>query len=116
MEKAPETQAEVKEVALAENQVKLSDGRIVTLREATGSTEMIVAAYLGDQYTPDTAGSVILMCCLVVYSIEKINEEKAPTLRKFEDFRDLMDSFRKVDFNKIRSLYYKMNSDAEGNV
>lgn len=100
---------------LAENQVKLSDGRVITMREATGSDEMIVAGYLGDVYTADTSGSVILLNCLIAISIEKINDEKVSPLRGFEAFRDFMGSFKQKDWRKIRTLYYKINGDEEGN-
>jgi hypothetical protein len=101
-------------VTLADNQVKLSDGRIVELRELTGADEMIVSAELGKAFTPDAGGSVILQTCLLVKSIAAIDGQPVEKVKGFEGVRDFLKQFKSKDYNRIRMLYVSMNGEEEG--
>lgn len=106
-----------KEEKLAENQVKLSDGRIVEIRESTGADEIAVAAELGDIFGANGGGAVIFQSCLMAKSISKINGEPVEPLRGYEEYRNFLSLFRSKDWSKVRNLYQKLNGDDElGNV
>lgn len=106
-----------KEEALPENQVKLSDGRIVEMRESTGADEMAVAAELGDIFGANGGGAVIFQSCLMAKVISNINGEPVAPLRGYEEYRNFLSLFRSKDWTKIRILYQKLNGDDElGNV
>lgn len=97
---------------LADNQVKLSDGRIVELRELKGSDEMVVAAQLGDNFTPDGAGAVIFQSCLIAQTITKVGDANRPALRGFGAYRDYLSSFKGKDWNRIKKLFDVLNGDS----
>lgn len=101
---------------LADNQVKLSDGRVVEMREQLGNDEMIVAAQLGNVFTPDGAGAVIFQSCLIARTITSIDGVKPQPMRNYEAYRDFLAQFKGKDFNRIKKLYEKLNGDGEGNV
>lgn len=101
-------------VELADNQVKLSDGRIVDMRESTGADEMIVASELGDKFEANGSGGVIFMTCLIAKTISGIDGKPLPPLRGYAAYRDFAAQFKSKDWNKIRNLYQKLNGD-EGN-
>lgn len=106
-----------KQEKLAENQVKLSDGRIVEIRESTGADEMVVAAELGDTFGANGGGAVIFQSCLIAKTLSKINGEPVEPIRGFEGYRNFLSLFHSKDWNKIRNLYQKLNGDDEqGNV
>lgn len=105
-----------KEEELAENQVELSDGRIIEMRETTGADEMVVSAELGDTFATNGGGMVIFQSCLIAKSIDKIDNKPVPPMRDFSEYRDFMDLFRSKDWSKIRAVYLKLNDvDASGN-
>lgn len=98
------------------NQVKLSDGRIVEMRETIGCDEMVVAAQLGDTFEANGAGSVIFHTCLIAHTIVSIDGVKVVPMRNFEAVRDLLAGFKGRDYKKIAVLYNKLNNEgAEGN-
>lgn len=102
---------------LEENQVKLSDGRIIELREATGADEMIVSAELGDNFQANGGGVVIMQTCLIAKTVTKIDGNPIPPRRGFAEYRDFAGNFRSKDWNKIRNLYNILNGeDDKGNV
>lgn len=106
-----------KEEKLAENQVKLSDGRIVEMRESTGADEMAVSAELGDVITNSAGGMLIFQSCLIAKVVTKINGESVAPLRGYEEYRNFLSLFRSKDWGKVRILYNKLNGDDEqGNV
>ncbi|GIM47040.1 hypothetical protein DNHGIG_25890 [Collibacillus ludicampi] len=108
--------AQPEQQPLAENQVRLSDGRIVEMREAVGSDEMIVAGQLGDVFEANGAGGVIFQTCLIARTITKIDGQPVQNLRGYESVRDFLAGFKAKDWNKIRALYNKLNGDdAQGN-
>jgi hypothetical protein len=98
---------------LADNQVKLSDGRIIEIRETTGADEIVVAAELGDTFGANGGGAVIFQSCLMAKSISKIDGLPNKPIRDFGEYRDFLSSFRSKDWNKIRELYQKLNGDDE---
>lgn len=103
-----------KQEKLADNQVKLSDGRIVEIRESTGADEMVISGELGDTFEANGGGFLIMRSCLIAKSITSINGNPVPPMRGFEQYRDFAGSFKTKDWNKIRELYDRLNS--EGNV
>ena len=107
---------ETKQTELAFNQVRLSDGRIVELRELLGSDEMIVAGQLGDVFEANGSGAIIFQNCLIARTIVKVNEQPVQPLRKYEDVRDFLSGFKAKDYLKIKRLFDKVNGDSEGNL
>lgn len=98
---------------LTEYQVKLSDGRIVELREQKGSDEMVVAAQLGDNFTPDGAGAIIFQNCLIAQTVTKVGDQPRPPLRGFAAYRDFLAQFKGKDWNRIKKKYDELNGDLE---
>lgn len=99
---------------LADNQVRLSDGRILEMRELIGSDEMIVAGQLGDVFEPNGAGAVIFQTCLIARTITKVGDQEPPRFRSYEMVRDFLGNFKGKDYAKIKKLFEQLNSD-EGN-
>lgn len=109
-------QAELaKKEALADNQVKLSDGRIVEMRESTGADEMIVSAELGDNFQANGAGYTIMQSCLTAKTVTKIDGQPIPTIRGYAAYRDFTAGFKSKDWNRIKTLYNTLNGEDEGN-
>jgi hypothetical protein len=98
---------------LAVNQVQLSDGRIVEVREARGNDEMIVAAQLGETLGAGSGGFIVFQNCMVARCIDKIDGGKPLQLKNFANYRDLMGGFNKKDWNKIEKLYNSLNAEDE---
>lgn len=99
---------------LQENQVRLSDGRIVEMRELVGSDEMIVAGQLGDVFEPNGAGAVIFQTCLIARTITKVGGIDTPRFRNYEGVREFLSNFKGKDYAKIKKLFETLNGD-EGN-
>ncbi|MBL0386228.1 hypothetical protein JJB07_06125 [Tumebacillus sp. ITR2] len=100
---------------LAFNQVRLSDGRIVDMREMLGSDEMIVAGQLGDVFEANGSGAIIFQNCLIVRTISKIDGVDVPRLRNYEQVRDFLSNFKAKDYTRIKRLFETLNGDQEGN-
>lgn len=103
---------------LAENEVRLSDGRIVAIRELVGADEMIVAAQLGKVFTPDGGGAVVFQSCLIARSVESVDGKLVSPCKSYQDYRELLGSFKSKDYQKIKKTYEVVNgsgSDEEGN-
>ncbi|MDB5083315.1 MAG: hypothetical protein JWN30_201 [Bacilli bacterium] len=99
---------------IAHDEVKLSDSRVVKLRETIGNDEMIVASQLGDIFEPNMAGQVIFNSCLMVRTIVSIDGKPVESMRKYEEVRDFLASFKGKDWKKIAAKYKQLNED-EGN-
>lgn len=100
--------------SLAFDEVKLSDGRVLKLRESVGSDEMIVAAQLGDVFEVNGAGSVIFNTCLIARSIVSIDGKPIQSMRSYEEVRDFLGTVKGKDYKKIATLYRKLNNEDEG--
>ena len=100
------------------NQVKLSDGRVVTLRETTGSDEIAAAAMLGSHFTQDASGAALYTKALAhraIVDIDGVAVTKGPI--KFKDFNAFWKDIKTRDSGKLMVKYQEMNSDSdeEGN-
>lgn len=95
------------------NEVRLSDGRIIEMREATGADEMIVPAQLGKVFTSDGAGSIIYMNCLIIRTVVSIDGKPVEAMRSFEAYRDFMGNIKGKDLTRIKALYNKLNDDVD---
>lgn len=100
---------------LSFNQIRLSDGRLVEMREMLGSDEMIVAGQLGGVFEPNGAGAVIFQSCLIVRTIVSVDGVEPPRFRNYEGVRDFLAGFKGKDYSKIKKLFEKLNGDGEGN-
>jgi hypothetical protein len=98
---------------LAFNEVRLSDGRIVTIKELVGSDEMVVAAQLGKVFTPDGGGAIVYRSCLVARSIESIDGKPVSPCKSFQDYRDLSGQFKSKDYALIKNKYEELNGEGE---
>lgn len=100
---------------LKENQVGLSDGRIIEMREATGADELAVAGELGNAFQANGGGTVIYLTCLIVKTIISIDGKPVRPMHGYEAYREFAATFKSKDFTKIRNLYRKLSGDEEGN-
>jgi hypothetical protein len=77
---------------------------------------MIVAAQLGNVFTPDGGGAVVFQSCLIARSIESIDGKPVSNAKKFQDYRDLLSEFKSKDYAKIKKKYDVVNGEgSEGN-
>ncbi|EPZ47632.1 hypothetical protein [Alicyclobacillus acidoterrestris] len=97
---------------LMSNEIKLSDGRIVAMRESTGADDIAVARMLGDKVSLQGAGQTILMQANALKCIESIDNQPAPIMNNYETFVNLARQFKTKDMNKILLKYAEMNFEA----
>lgn len=100
--------------SLEYNEVQLKDGRIVKLREAKGSDNMIIAAELGPVLEPNAGSALILLDAQIAKTIVSIDNKPTEPLRNYEKYRDLLDMFSGRDWKRITAKYNEINGD-EGN-
>lgn len=103
------------EKGLAFDEVKLSDGRIVKLREGKGSDDFVIAAELGPVLAGNAGSAIILINAGIAKTIVSIDGKPVEPLRDFEKYRDLLDSFKSKDWSKISKKYNELNGDDEKN-
>jgi hypothetical protein len=99
--------------ALADDEVLLSDGRIVKMREGTGADEISVAQMLGDRVSLQGAGAQILIQANALKTIESIDGQNPPVLRTYNDFLAFARQFKTKDLNKITRKYAELNIEAD---
>lgn len=102
------------EKALAFDEVKLSDGRIVKMREQIGNDEMIVAGQIGNVFESNGSGYIIFQTCLIVRTIVSVDGIQPEKMRNYESVRDFLAGFKAKDFNRLKKLFDKLNGE-EGN-
>src|SRR5579875_1683739 len=87
VEDQPSVELEKKK-ELAFNEVRLSDGRVVEMRESTGADEMAVAAELGDVFQANGGGAIIYQSCLIAKTVKSIDGKPLPPMRGYSAYRD----------------------------
>jgi hypothetical protein len=97
---------------LADNEVRLSDGRIVVMREMTGGDEIAVAQMLGDKVSLQGAGAQVLAQANMLKSIESIDGKPAPILRTYNDILSFARQFKSKDMVKMLQKYAELNLEA----
>lgn len=96
------------------NQVELTDGRVVALRETTGSDEIAAGAMLGKHFTQDAAGIGMYTKALVHRSITDIDGKPLNTGPiKFADFRAFWAEIKTRDSQRLMKKYQELNGDDE---
>jgi hypothetical protein len=105
---------------LADNEVRLSDGRIVVMRETTAADEAVVAQMLGDKVSLQGAGIQVLTQANALKAIESIDGEPLKKedgsrnlFRTYNDFLSAARQFKSKDMNKIIRKYAEMNLEAD---
>lgn len=99
---------------LEPNQVALSDGRIVTLRETTGRDEIAASQMLGSHFTSDGAGQTLFTKAIVMRGIEDI-DGKSPYKKPvtFKGFLNFWDEFKTRDSLALMAKYSQVNGSGE---
>lgn len=97
----------------ADDEVKLSDGRIVKMRETTGADEAAVAQMLGDKISLQGAGAAILVQANALKAIESIDGQGPPIMRSYNDYLKFARQIKTKDFNRITMKYMAMNNEAD---
>jgi len=96
------------------NQVALSDGRVVTMRETTGADEMAASAMLGKHFTQDAAGINLYSKALAHRAITDVDGSplhNGPI--KFDGFRSFWGSTKTRDGQRILKKYTDLNGDPD---
>lgn len=102
-----------KQEQLADNEVRLSDGRLVVMRETTGADDAAVAKMLGDNVSLQGAGAAILVQATALKAVVSIDGQDAPILASYKNFLAFSSKFKSKDLRKIQVKYMQMNSEAD---
>ncbi len=105
---------------LESNEVVLSTGSKVIMKESTGVDEIMVAQMLGDKVNLQGAGAQILMQANTLKCIESVDGQplKKPDgatnfLRTYNDFLAAARLFKTKDLNRLMRKYAEMNLEAD---
>lgn len=94
--------------------VKLSDGRVVTVRELTGADEMLSIRLMGKEMSLDQkeVGAAVMtqQNVLVCLSVFKIDGEPCKTPNSLEAVMQTLTQYKLSDWNKIRGAFNDLNA------
>ncbi|MCF8566913.1 hypothetical protein LLE49_19525 [Alicyclobacillus tolerans] len=99
-------------VEVADDEVKLSDGRIVKMRETTGADDAAVAQMLGDKISLQGAGGAVFVQANALKAVVSVDGVPAPIMQNYRDFIKFSRTFKTRDMNRIASKYAQMNLEA----
>lgn len=97
-------------------EVKLSDGRVVVMRELTGLDEIQMDKILaGDkQATSSTMALGLAMARLAtLYSIVSIDGKEVGAIHNMTEATKLAMEFRKRDLDKLAKVFQELNGDPD---
>ena len=97
------------EPEIGDDEVKLSDGRLVKMRETTGADEAAVVQLLGDHISLKGAGSQILIQADALKSIASIDGQNPPIMRSYNDYLKFAREFKTKDLQRITKKYVELN-------
>ena len=103
------------EQQLGDDEIRLSDGRVVKMRETTGADETAVAQILGGKVSLQGAGSVVLVQANALKAIVSIGGQKPPVMNSYNAYLKFASSFKTRDLNRIKMKYADMNLEADEN-
>jgi hypothetical protein len=96
------------------NQIKLSDGRIATMKETNGRDEIAASQMLGTKFTADGAGQTMFTKALVMRAVDNIDGKPAWNGQlKLNDFMNFWGSISTKDGGKLMKKYQQMNGDED---
>lgn len=98
---------------LADDEVRLSDGRVVKMRETNGADEAAVAQMLGDKVSLQGAGAKVLVQANTLKSIVSIDGQTPSVMRSYNDFIGLSRQFKSRDINRLMTKYAELNLEAD---
>jgi hypothetical protein len=100
-------------VQIADDEVKLSDGRTVKLRETTGADDAAVAQMLGNKVSLDGASAQILIQAQALKSIVSIDGQNPGIMKSYNDYLGMARGFKSKDMNRILKKYMELNFEAD---
>lgn len=99
------------EPEIGEDEVKLSDGRLVKMRETTGADEAVVVSLLGDHISLSGAGGQVLVQANALKSIASIDEQSPPIMRSYNDYLKFARQFKTKDLTRLTKKYVALNME-----
>lgn len=100
-------------VQVADDEVKLSDGRVLKLRETTGADDAAVAQMLGSNVSLDGASAKILIEAQALKSIASIDGKEPPIMRSYNEYLTFARGFKTKDMGRIQKKYMDLNFEAD---
>ncbi len=101
------------EQGIGDDEVKLSDGRIVKMRETNGADEAAVVQILGDHVSLQGAGAQVLVQANTLKAIVSIDGAAPPIFRSYNDYKSFARQFKTKDLNKLVRKYTQMNMELD---
>lgn len=99
------------EPEISDDEVRLSDGRLVKMRETTGADEAAVVAMLGDHISLNGAGSQVLVQANALKSIATIDGQAPPIMRSYNDYLKFARTFSTKNLARITKKYVALNME-----
>lgn len=97
------------EPEISDDEVKLSDGRLVKMRETTGADEAAVVSLLGNHISLDGAGGQVLIQANALKSIESIDGQSPPIMRSYNDYLKFARQFSTKNLARLTRKYVALN-------
>ena len=101
----------VTEPELGDDEVRLSDGRLVKMRETTGADEAAVVQILGDHISLNGAGGQVLVQANALKSIASIDGQSPPVFRSYNDYLKFAREFKTKDLARLTRKYVALNME-----
>lgn len=99
------------EPEISDDEVKLSDGRLVKMRETTGADEAAVVSLLGNHISLDGAGGQVLIQANALKSIESIDGQSPPIMRSYNDYLKFARQFSTKNLARLTRKYVALNME-----
>lgn len=101
------------EIEIADDEVKLTDGRLIKMRETTGADEAAVVAMLGEHISLNGAGSQVLVQANALKSIASIDGQNPPIMRSYNDYLKFARMFSTKNLARITKKYVALNMEID---
>ena len=102
---------DIVEPELADDEVKLSDGRLVKMRETNGADEAAVVSLLGDHISLSGAGGQVLVQANALKSIALIDGQAPPIMRSYNDYLKFARLFSTKNLARLTRKYVALNME-----
>lgn len=100
-------------VEIGDDEVKLTDGRLVKMKETTGADEAAVVQLLGNKISLSGAGSQILIQANALKSVVAIDGKTPPILCSYNDYLGFARGFKTKDLQRITKKYVELNMEID---
>jgi hypothetical protein len=96
---------------IGDDEVKLSDGRIVKMRETTGADEAAVVRILGNHVSLDGAGGQVLIQANALKSVVSIDGQAPPIMASYNDYMKFARMFTTKNLARLTRKYVALNME-----